>query len=71
MVVVPVLGGVAVIALLLGILAGVVGGYMWKKKKKNGKIYVVTRLCVLCLQLQFHHKGLIFGCCYQYRICRH
>ena len=36
-VVVPVLGGVAVIA--LGILAGVVGGYMWKKKNtKNGKI---------------------------------
>jgi len=31
----PALGGVAIIA--LGILAGVVGGYMWKKKyAKNG-----------------------------------
>ena len=37
------MGGVAVIA--LGILAGVVGGYMWKKKNtKNGKMYVVTHV---------------------------
>ena len=37
--------------LAVGLLAGVVGGYMWKKKNiRKGKMYVVTQIHdFLCL----------------------